>query len=163
MEIGNHWETIRAVFEAGYTSCLHFSVATVNEDGSPRVTPIGGLILRADQTGFYFEEHCTGMVANIERHPDVCIMAVNADKAFWGKSLIKGKFKTPPAMRLMGRVGALRAATSDERHAFQKRVAIAKHTKGYEILWERMTQVRDIRFHAFEPVHAGEMTRGLWP
>jgi len=49
-----HWETIRAVFEEGYKSCSHFAVATVNEDGSPHVTPIGALILRKDQTGFLF-------------------------------------------------------------------------------------------------------------
>lgn len=27
MEIGKHWETIRAVFEESYKSCVHFAVA----------------------------------------------------------------------------------------------------------------------------------------
>jgi predicted pyridoxine 5'-phosphate oxidase superfamily flavin-nucleotide-binding protein len=46
MEIGKHWETIRTIFEEAYKSCSHFAIATVNEDGSPHVTPIGALILR---------------------------------------------------------------------------------------------------------------------
>ena len=57
MEIGSNWETIRAVFEEAYKSCVHFAVATVNEDGSPHVTPIGALILHDNQTGSYFEEN----------------------------------------------------------------------------------------------------------
>lgn len=99
MEIGRHWETIRAVFEEGYKSCVHFAVATVNEDGSPHVTPIGSLILREDRTGFYFEENPTRMPCNLDRNLRVCILAVNADKAFWGESLIEGKFATPPGRR----------------------------------------------------------------
>ena len=69
MEIGKHWETIRAVFEEGFKSCSHFAVATVNEDGSPHVTPIGALILREDQTGFYFEENPTKDAAQSETKP----------------------------------------------------------------------------------------------
>jgi uncharacterized protein len=46
MKIGKHWEMIKTIFEEAYKSCSHFAVATVNEDGSPHVTPIGALILR---------------------------------------------------------------------------------------------------------------------
>ena len=162
MEIGKHWETIRAIFEEAYKSCSHFAVATVNEDGSPHVTPIGALILRDSQTGFYFEENPIKMPRNLKRNPRVCIMAVNADKIFWGKALIEGKFATPPAVRLSGTVGKLRQATPDEIALWWKKIALAKGTKGYKLLWENFGQVRDVNFDSFEPVNVGEMTEGLW-
>jgi predicted pyridoxine 5'-phosphate oxidase superfamily flavin-nucleotide-binding protein len=162
MKIGNHWQTIRAVFEEGYKSCVHFAVATVNEDGSPHVTPIGALFLREDRTGFYFEENPTRMPRNLKRNPRVCILAVNADRSFWAKSLLEGKFSSPPAVRLLGTVGELREATADEVAAWQKKIANAKGTKGYKLLWEKFAKVRDISFDSFEPVDVGEMTSGLW-
>jgi predicted pyridoxine 5'-phosphate oxidase superfamily flavin-nucleotide-binding protein len=162
MEIGNHWETIRAVFEESYKSSSHFAVATVNEDGSPHVTPIGALILREDRTGFYFEENPTRTPRNLKRNPRVCVLAVNVDKSFWGKSLLEGKFSSPPAVRLLGTVGELREATAEEVAAWQKKIAIAKGTKGYKLLWEKFSRVRDISFDSFEPVYVREMTNGLW-
>ncbi len=162
METGNHWETIRAVFEAAYNSCSHFAFATVNEDGSPHVTPIGALILRSDRTGFYIEENPKKMPANLKRNSRVCILAVNADKLFWGKALLEGKFTTPPAVRLSGTVGELRKATPDEIAAWQEKIAIAKGTKGYKLLWGKFARARDITFDSFEPVLLGEMTEELW-
>jgi uncharacterized protein len=162
MEISNHWEAIRSVFEEAYKSCIHFAVATVNEDGTPHVTPIGALFLRNDRTGFYFEEHPSKMPLNLKRNPRVCILAVNADKHFWGTSLIEGKFTTPPAVRLLGTAGALRKATSDEIALWQEKVAVVKGTKGYKSLWENFGKVRDITFDSFEPTWTGEMTDGLW-
>jgi uncharacterized protein len=162
MEIGKHWETIKSVFEEGYKSCFHFAVATVNEDGSPHVTPIGALILRDNQTGFYFEENPVRMPRNLKTNPRVCIMAINADKLFWGQALIEGKFTVPPAVRLMGTVGELRKATPDEIAFWQEKIALAKGTKGYQLLWNHFSNVRDITFDSFEPVHVGVMTDSLW-
>lgn len=150
------------VFEEAYQSCFHFAVATVNEEGSPHVTPIGALILRQDRTGFYFEENPIRMPRNLKRNPRVCILAVNADKVYWGQSLIEGKFISPPAVRLVGMAGELREATADEMAAWEEKIALAKGTKGYSLLWERFSKVRDISFDAFEPVQVGEMTNGLW-
>ncbi len=162
MEIGKHWQTIRAIFEEAYKSCSHFAVATVNEDGSPHLTPIGALILRDNQTGFYFEENPKKTPRNLKKNPRICILAVNADKLFWGKALVEGKFTIPPAVRLSGTAGTLRKATVDEMAAWQEKVAIAKGMKGYKLLWEKMSKVRDITFDSFEPVLMGEMTGGLW-
>jgi pyridoxine/pyridoxamine 5'-phosphate oxidase len=161
MEIGKHWETIRNIFDEAFKSCAHFAVATVNEDGSPHVTPIGALILRDDRTGFYFDEYPSRMPENLKRNPRVSILAVNADKIFWAQSLLEGRFTIPPAVRLAGTVGELRDATSEEKEAWHKRIAIAKDLKGYQIMWERMGRVRDIRFDSFEPVDLGQMTSGL--
>jgi predicted pyridoxine 5'-phosphate oxidase superfamily flavin-nucleotide-binding protein len=162
MEIGNHWETIRTVFDEAYKSSLHFAVATVNEDGSPHITPIGALILRDNRTGFYFEENPQRMPLNLKRNPRVCILAVNANMQFWGKALVDGKFPAPPAVRLSGLAGELREATADEVAAWQEKIAIAKGTIGYKLLWEKFAKVRDINFDSFEPVNVGEMTSGLW-
>lgn len=162
MEIGEHWAKIREIFDEAYKSCLHFAVATVNEDGSPHVTPIGALFLRTDQTGFYFDEYPSKMPENLKRNPKVCILSVNADKPFWAKSLMQGKFAAPPAVRLMGTVGEMREATSEEAAAWQERIALAKGTKGYHLMWDRFGHVRDIQFESFEPVYLGDMTKGLW-
>jgi len=162
MEIGNHWETIKSVFDEAYKSCLHFAVATVKEDGSPHVTPIGALILRDNPTGFYFEENPVRLPRNLKTNPRVCILAQNADKLFWGNALINGKFPTPPAVRLSGIAGKLREATPDEIALWQEKIALAKGTKGYQLLWSSFSHVRDIAFDSFDPVDVGAMTGELW-
>ena len=45
------WNLIRPIFDNAFKSCMHYALATVNEDGSPHITPIGSLILRADLSG----------------------------------------------------------------------------------------------------------------
>jgi len=155
------WKLIRPVFDNTFKSCRHISMATVNADGSPRITPIGSLILRDDPTGYFFDEYCTKTRENIARNPKVCFLAVNANHPFWVKSLIRGKFSEPPAVRLMGTISALREATPAEIAAFHKRVAFALPTKGYELMWSRMHLVCDVEFDSFEPVNCGKMTNGL--
>lgn len=162
MEIGKHWETIRSVFNEAFPSCMHYAFATINEKGWPHVTPIGGLVLRDDCTGYYFEEYPVHLPANIEKNNRVCVLAVNAKLQFWGKALAEGKFDSPPAVRLYGTVGERRQATPEEINSFLDRLKMVKETKGYKMLWENMKTVRDIKFDSFEPVLTGEMTRDLW-
>lgn len=161
MEIGNHWTEIQKIFEEGFKSCFHYSVATVNADGSPHVTPIGGLFLRDDKTGFYFEEFSSRLPANLEHNPRVCVMAVNADKLFWGRALMDGRFPSPPGIRLLGTAGGAREGTQQEMELFQKRMGFARPLKGYKLMWEGMHRVRDIKFDAFEPIELGAMVAGL--
>jgi uncharacterized protein len=158
----SEWAKIRSVCSRGFSSCLHFALATVNEDGSPNIAPIGALILRANPSGFYFDEYAGKTGANIDRNPRVCILAVNAGKLFWAKSLMQGRFAAPPAIRLKGTAGELRNATDDEIAAWHKRIAFARSFQGYRILWSQMSRVRDLQFDAFEPVNIGRMTAGLW-
>ncbi len=162
MEIGEYWETIRAVFEEAYKSCFHFAVATVNPDGAPHVTPIGALILRHDRTGYYFDENPVQTSRNLSTNPRVCILAVNADKSFWGEALMTGQFTSPPAVRLSGIAGEPRKATKDEIALWREKIAPAKEMKGYTLLWEHFSRVRDIVFDSFEPVNLGEMTSRFW-
>ena len=162
MEIVNHWQTIQEVFKDSLASSMHYAIATVNKDGSPHVTPMGALFVREDKTGFYFDEFPVNMSRNLERNPRVCILAVNSNPTFWQKSLLAGKFETPPAVRLMGSVGKKREATEEESAKWQNHVKIARGTKGYDIMWKNMRTVRDIHFDSFEPVLLGEMTQDLW-
>lgn len=162
MEIGKHWRTIQMVFQESLGSSMHYAVATVNEDGSPHVTPIGALFLHENKTGFYFDEFPVSMSRNLERNPRVCILAVNSHPTFWQKSLLAGKFETPPAVRLMGSVGKKREGTEEEIAMWQNHVKLARGTKGYDLMWKNMRMVRDIYFDSFGPVLMGEMTKDLW-
>ena len=161
MEIGNHWNEILKIFDEAYNSCFHYAVATVNADGSPHITPIGGLFLRDDKTGFYFEEFPSRLPGNLNKDPRVCVMAVNADKLFWGRALMHGKFPSPPGIRLLGTAGQAREGTQQENGLFQKRMGFARSLKGYKLMWEGMHIVRDISFYAFEPIELGAMRAGL--
>lgn len=98
----------------------------------------------------------------IERNPRVCILAVNNSPAFWQKSLLAGKFETPPGVRLMGSVGKKREATEEETAKWQNHVKLARGTKGHDLMWKNMRTVRDIYFDSFDPVLLGEMTQDLW-
>lgn len=162
MKIGHHWKTIRAIFQETLASSLHYAIATVNEDGSPHVTPIGALFLREDRTGFYFDVFTSNMSANLERDPRVCILAVNSSVPFWQKSMSAGRCEIPPSVRLTGRVGEKRKATEGELALWREHVAFARGMRGYDMLWKDMNRVRDITFDGFEPVHMGEMTKDLW-
>ncbi len=162
MEIGKYWETIQMAFQSSLGSSMHYAVATVNEDGSPHVTPIGALFLRENRTGFYFDEFPVNMSKNLERNPRVCILAVNSNPTFWQKSLLAGKFEAPPAVRLLGSVGKKREGTKEEIAMWQNHVKLAQGTKGYDLMWKNMRMARDIYFDSFEPVLMGEMTQVLW-
>jgi hypothetical protein len=155
------WDIIRRVVDEANKSCSHVSVATVNGDGFPHVTPIGSLALHDGPTGYFFDELCTVTRKNLDRDARVCILAVHAGMPFWIKSLIMGKFSTPPAIRLVGTVTPLREATSEEIAAWHRHVAKARLTRGYEIMWSRMHLVRDVQFDSFESVNCGKMTAGL--
>lgn len=162
MEIGKHWKTIQMVFQQSLGSSLHYAIATVNEDGSPHVTPIGALFLRENQKGFYFDVFSVNMSSNLERDQRVCVLAVDSSLPFWQKSFITGRCETPPSVRLSGTVGHRREASVEEVTMWQKHVEFARGMKGYDLLWGNMQFVRDIYVDSFEPVNMGEMTRDLW-
>jgi predicted pyridoxine 5'-phosphate oxidase superfamily flavin-nucleotide-binding protein len=155
------WVQIRKIFQDAFNSSFHFSIATVNKDGSPHVTPIGSLMLRDDRTGFYFEEYVTNLSRNVQHNKRVCVMAVNSSKWRLLKSFFFGKFLAPPGVRLMGTVTDRREATPQELELFQKRVKNYRMFKGHKKLWSRLRHVRDIHFDSYEPIRIGALTRGL--
>ncbi len=156
------WEQIRKIFHEAFHSSFHYAVATVNEDGSPHVTPIGSLFLSDDQKGFYFEEYVSALAANLRHNKRVCILAVNSNKFSKLKTLLLGKITAPPGVRLMGTASEKREATPQEIELFKKRFGKYRMFKGYDKLWGKLRHVREIHFDAFEPVRIGTMTRDLW-
>ncbi|MEN8205260.1 MAG: pyridoxamine 5'-phosphate oxidase family protein [Pseudomonadota bacterium] len=122
MELIANWKEVKSLFRESFKSSFHFSIATVNENGEPHVTPIGSLILGKPGYGFYFEKFTQHLPRNFECNKNICVLAVNSSRWFWLKSLAGGKFASPPAVRLHGVVGDLREATDKEIALWQKRV-----------------------------------------
>jgi hypothetical protein len=160
MRIDEHWADIKQLFRQSFRSSFHYAVASVNENGEPHVTPIGSLILGKPGHGLYFEEFPKQLPRNLQTNKQVCVLAVNSSRWFWIKSLLGGKFTSPPAVRLYGTVGEVRDATQKEVKLWQHRVKRVSFTKGHALMWAEMRMVRDIEFSRVEPVHMGEMTRG---
>jgi len=158
MEINTHWHIVKRVFKKSFTSSFHYSIATVDGNGKPHVTPIGSLILGKPGHAIYFEEFTSKLPENLKTNKQVCILAVNSSKWFWLKSLIKGKFSEPPALRLQGEAGILREATECEVRLWHKRVKSVCFTKGHKMIWKHMGMVREISFSKIKPVHIGSMT-----
>lgn len=129
--------------------------STVDENGSPRVAPYTSLVLGENAQGFYFDELSRKTTANLERDQRICVLIVKRDKWFWIKSVITGKYKHPPGVRLMGKVGERRKASEDELNAYRKPLKRLKMFKGYELMWGFMRHGRDIYFDDFETVRCG--------
>ncbi len=162
MQLEQNWSDIKKLFAQSFSSSFHYAVGTVNENGEPHVTPIGSRILKEPGHGFFFEEFTRHLTRNLQQNKQVCVLAVNSSRWFWVKSLLGGRFSSPPAIRLYGTVGQTREATEEEIGLWHHKVRRVRRSKGYALIWKGMKFVRDIRFSRAEPVHIGEMTRGLW-
>jgi hypothetical protein len=158
----NHWQEIRRLFTKSFWSSFHYALASVNEDGSPHLTPIGSLFLTEPTKGFYFELFTTQMPKNFKKNQRVCVLAVRSGFWFWLKSLFFGRFQTPPALRLAGRVGERRSSTEKEKKLWLQRVGWFRGLKGYGLLWKNVPFVREITFDAMIPIHLGTMTEHHW-
>ena len=163
MRIEDHWDEISYICRK---SMGNLAFATVNEDGTPHLTPIGSLIPRGDCSAFYFEQYPSRLPENLERDNRISVLAVDMRKVFWIPSFLLGHYTHPPAVRLYGRAGERREATTEEIAAFHKNpwvklMSIFK-LKGYQVAWKPMTHVRDIHFDSFEPCDMGTMSRGHW-
>ncbi len=152
MQLVKAWDAIQQVFTQAQASTMHCSIASVNEQGQPHITPIGTVFLRDDQTGYFFDTYTKQFAENVKYNPKVCVMAVNASKGFWLKSLVLGKFATQPAIRLYGEISELRVAKKEEIAAVQKRIRPLKWTKGSRLIWSNFTHVRDIHFTEYRPI-----------
>jgi nitroimidazol reductase NimA-like FMN-containing flavoprotein (pyridoxamine 5'-phosphate oxidase superfamily) len=162
MELKDHWRQIKLAFDAGIKSSLHCAIATVGADGWPHVTPIGFIFLRDDYSAYYFEEYTKKIPQNLAHNRRVCLMLVNSGSLFWLTSLFKGKFASPPGIRLMGVAGERRPASETEKAAYCARVKRFSKLKGYDLIWRDLNHVREIKLERFEPVVYPVMTAGLW-
>ena len=146
-----NWPSIRRSFRLGFTTNLHVTIATVDAEGQPNATPIGSFFLnRDDFSGFYFEIFSKNIPANAKSNPKVCIMAVNSGRWYWLKSLLFGKFETPPMTKIYGTLGERRAPTAAEIERGNRRLGRMKKLPGGKKLFGNMAFVREVRFRAFE-------------
>lgn len=162
MDLHKNWNEVKSLFHETLKSSSHYAIASTGSDGEPHVTPIGSLILGEPGHGFYFEKYTKNLPSNIKSNNKVCVLAVNGSQWFWLKSLVIGRFVSPPAVRLHGKAKDLRPANQQEIELWQKRVRQVKFTKGYKLMWSEMNMVREIEFERIEPIYIGQMTRGLW-
>lgn len=162
MELATHWEEIRKVVSHGQKSAIHCSIASVSPDGAPHVTPVGTVFLRENCTGYYFDQYTNWLARNVDHNPRVCVMAVNTGSWFWFRSLLSGRFSSPPGVRLYGTVSPARPADATELQAVRKRVGQARRLAGGRLLWSQFQTVRDITFTDFHPVSYPSMMEGLW-
>ena len=159
---GETWRWVRRLWARAFSSSMHYAVATVDAEGGPHVSPIGSVMLTGLGRAIYFEEFTRQLPENLSGDNRVCILAVDSGKWFWLSALARGRFPTPPAVRLRGRVvGPRRPATEDERRRWQRRVRRLRWSRGHRLLWRRMGWVREIEFDEALPVGIGPMTRHL--
>lgn len=161
MDIKSKWKEIKRHFIKSFRTNYYVSIATVNKDNNPTITPIGSLFLNNNQTGFYFEKYPTQLPENAQNNPNICILAVNSNIWFWLKSLFIGEFKNYPAIKLFGQLGDKRKATNIEVRRLNGRMKSTKGFKGNSYLWGKMEYVRDISFTRAEKINLGEMTEKL--
>lgn len=162
MDIIENWREVKTLFRESFRSSFHYAIASVTESGEPHVTPIGSLILGKPGHGFYFEEFTQHLPRNFGSNRQICVLAVNSSRLYWIKSLIGGRFASPPAVRLHGKVAEARDATDREITHWQNRVKSVRFSKGHAMMWRNMRRVREIQFTRIEPVQMGEMTRDNW-
>ena len=161
MDLNGDWEKIRKHFNKSFRSNLHVSVASVDSENNPTVTPIGSLFLNKNQTGFYFEKYPSRLPVHARNVKKICVLAVNSSRWFWLKSLFIGEFKNYPAVKLYGELGHRRLATPVEINRLKRRMRTTRGMKGNRYLWGDMAHVRDITFHRAEKINLGKMTHEL--
>ena len=156
------WNDTKMLCKATLQSSMHFSIASVDANGMPHVTPIGSLMLGDLVNGHgqacYFEKFTRALPSHAQNNQNVCILAVNSSKWFWLKSLIRGQFYQQPAVRLNAHFGPLRKATEQELFRWQKRVKVARFTQGHQLMWQAMSHVRELTVTSITPVKIGKMT-----
>ncbi|MCK5206508.1 MAG: hypothetical protein KAQ79_00760 [Cyclobacteriaceae bacterium] len=161
MDIKINWKKIKLHFSKSFRSNFYVSIASVDSENNPTVTPIGSLFLKNNQTGFYFEKYPSKLPIYAKINRKICVMAVNSSMWFWIKSLIKGKFNNYPAIKLYGELGQKREATKIEITRLNRRMKTTKGMKGNTYLWGDMKFVREISFKKAEKINLGEMTKDL--
>ena len=158
MNLVADWKTIRKQFNKSFRQNLHVPIASLDGNNNPTITPIGSLFLNHDQTGFYFEKFPSTLPKYAKINPSICLLAVNTSKWFWLKSILRGKFKTSPAIKLHGILGDRRKATSKEIQRLNRRMKSTKGMRGNIYLWSDMDFIREITFTKVESVKLGKMT-----
>jgi len=161
MNIKTDWISIRQHFNKSFRSNFYISIASVDSENNPTVTPIGSLFLNDNQSGFYFEKYPSKLRIHAKTNQNICALGVNSSALFWLRSLFKGKFGAYPAIKLYGQLGERRKATEKETSRLNRRMKATKGLKGNKYLWGKMEFVREIIFTKAEKINLGKMTSEL--
>ena len=161
MNLITDWENIRTHFNKSFKSNFYVSIASVDVNNNPTVSPIGSLFLNDDQTGFYFEKFPSKLPTHAKNNNNICVLGVNSNRLFWIKSLFKGTFTTTPAIKLYGELGKKRKATKKEIARLNRRMKLTNGLKGNTYLWKKMEYIREIKFTNAEQINLGKMTTSL--
>lgn len=161
MDINKDWGKIRKHFNISFSSNFHISIASVDAENNPTVTPIGSLFLNDDQNGFYFEKFPTKLPEHAKNNSNICLLGVNSGSVFWIKALFRERFSSIPAIKLYGQLGKKRKATEREISRLNRRMKLTKGLKGNTYLWKKMEFVREIQFTKAEKINLGKMTAEL--
>lgn len=161
MNLTTDWKNIRTHFNKSFKSNFYVSIASVDVNNNPTVTPIGSLFLNDNQTGFYFEKFPSKLPIDVKTNNNICVLGVNSNRLFWIKSLFKEKFPTPPAIKLYGKLGKKRKASQQEIERLNRRMRATKRLKGNTYLWKKMNYIREIKFTNAEQINLGKMTDKL--
>ncbi len=161
MNLIKDWHKIRKHFNKSFGTNFYISIASVDIDHNPTVTPIGTLFLNDNQSGFYFEKFPSKLPELAKNNPNVCLLGVNSNRFFWIKSLFKNSFSDYPALKLYETLGERRKATEKEIKRLNRRMRITNNLKGNTYLWKNMEFVRDIQFTKAESINLGLMTKEL--
>ena len=151
------WQHIGKVMNDAQKAAMHCSIATVDAQLQPTITPIGTLFLRENQSGFFFDTYTESLQQNLPQNSKACIQAVNSSRLFWLKSLFKGQFSDYPGVRLYVEIGDLRLANAEELAQISRRIQILKWTKGSQLIWSDFTHVRDFTVQSFRWVKYPKM------
>ena len=161
MNIKTEWSKIRTHFNISFRSNFYVSIASVDSENNPTVTPIGSLFLNDNQTGFYFEKYPSKLPVHSKTNRNICVLGVNSGTLFWLKSLFRGKFENYPAIKLYGELGERRKATEKETNRLNKRMKTTNRLKGNKYLWGEMKYIREVFFTKAEKINLGKMTSEL--
>ena len=151
------WQHIGKVMNDAQKAAMHCSIATVDAQLQPTITPIGTLFLRENQSGFFFDTYTESLQQNLPQNSKACIQAVNSSRLFWLKSLFKGPFSDYPGVRLYVEIGDLRLANAEELAQISRRIQSLKWTKGSQLIWSDFTHVRDFTVQSFRWVKYPKM------
>ncbi len=158
------WHQVRATLRCATSSSLHCAVASIGVDGHPHVTPIGSVMLTEPGRGVYLDVINVHLSRNLDRDPRVTVLAVDSRRSAWMRAMLRGRFDSPPGVRLIGSAGETRPLRDDERERFERRVRLAVRTRGGRQLWgdPAKFRARDLTFTAVAPVRIPAMTEHLW-
>ena len=163
LDLNKDWQIIRAVFKRAQNTGLCHNFSTINEDGTPNITPIGSLVLNASNpAGYYFDVFNRGLSDNVDRNPNVAILAVDSRKLFWLRSVMARKFSTPPAIRLVGKVSSRRIAEQKEIEHSLDEIKTLKRLGASKTLGKRLKNLREVTFTRVDVLNIGQMTNHGW-